>query len=97
MIKKDSVITGLLIGLIVPYVGWAIWITLFEQLDFLGAATSVGLSESFRERTTALLAISTNILPFLYANRNKFFDMMRGIIFPTVMLSIAWLFYFNFI
>ena len=63
----------------------------------IGAACTIGMSESLRPRTTALLAICTNLIPFLYANRNNFYEMMRGIIFPTVVLSIVWLFYFDFI
>ncbi len=97
MLRKNTILTGLLVGIIVPYVGWAIWISIFDQLNIFGAASTIGMSESFRPRTTALLAICTNLVPFLYASRNNFYEMMRGIVFPTVVLSIVWLFYFDFI
>ncbi|MEL6926677.1 MAG: hypothetical protein AAFO94_21735, partial [Bacteroidota bacterium] len=62
MLNKDSLPVGLLLGIVVPFVGYAIWLMLFEQMDSMGWLDNSGFSENWRKRTTALLAICMNII-----------------------------------
>ncbi len=95
MFVKDSIIIGIFWGLVVPFVTYAIWLSVFDWLDQQGAASGVGMTENFRNRTTSLLAVSCNMIPFQFFSKRNFYNTMRGIIFPTVMLAMAWFFYYG--
>ena len=95
MFGKNTIPLGFLIGIIVPFVGYALWMMVFEQLEEMNAASGVGMNENFRERTTALLAICMNLLPFLFFSKKNEYNTMRGLVFPTVVFAMAWFVYFG--
>lgn len=95
MFHKDSLPLGLLIGLVVPFVGYAILLELYDQLALSQMASDAGMTENFRSRTVALLAVCFNLIPFTIYNRNRCFNTMRGLVFPTVLLAVTWFFYFQ--
>ncbi|MEM8906796.1 MAG: hypothetical protein AAGD05_03025 [Bacteroidota bacterium] len=95
MLNKDAIGIGALLGLILPFVGYALLLELYDQLEAAQIISDIGLSDTFRKRTIALLAICMNLIPFSLFNRKRFYNSMRGVIFPTVAYVMAWLWYFS--
>lgn len=86
---------GLVIGLIVPFVGYAILLTIYDQLDTLGWTSSIGFSANFRVRTLGVIAICLNLIPLNIFQRRRFSETVRGIAIVTVIYAIAWVAYFG--
>lgn len=93
-LNRDAVWVGILVGLLVPFVGYAILQMLYEQLEAMDWITSGGLSTSFRERTSAIVAICLNLWPLNIYQKKRFGNSMRGIVFPTACYVFAWVIYF---
>lgn len=96
MINRNSLIFGILIGLIVPFVGVALLMMLDESIVDMGLVLPNGnpyLGQS--KRTLYLLAICLNLIPFQYFQRQYRLTPLRGIIFPTMFYVFAWLSYFG--
>ncbi len=85
---------GGLIGLIVPFVGYALLLTIYDQLDNLGWTSSVGFSQNFRVRTLAVIAICLNLIPLNIFQRRRFQELVRGIAVATVLYAVAWAVYY---
>ena len=90
MLNKNSILLGIILGVLIPFIGYALLLEIYDQLDAHGFISDVGMSENFRNRTIALLAICLNLIPFLIYNRMWYIKSMRGIIFPTVIYAFAW-------
>ena len=95
MFDRNAIWLGLLIGLAVPFVGYALLLTLFEQLESMNAVSSEGFSPTFRTRTLMVIALCFNIFPFNYYQRKKYTQTMRGLVIPTALYAIAWVIYFG--
>lgn len=94
MLDKDSLIVGVLLGLAVPFVGYALILTLFEQLAATDWLSSETRTITFRARTIAVLAICLNIIPFKYYQKQWYQTTMRGIVIATLLYVGVWLFNF---
>lgn len=81
---------GLVLGLMIPFVGYALLLIGYEQLDEMGITNNKTLSEDFRERTIGLLAISFNLIPFAIYNAKRHINTMRGLVFPTMIFVVIW-------
>lgn len=86
---------GIAIGLLVPFTAYGILLMIYDQLDAFGILNPTGMSLTFRERTIALIAIIANILPVQLLNRRHMLDAMRGVVFPTLVYVIAWMYYYG--
>lgn len=95
MLDKNSIVLGLILGIAIPFVGYSLWLIVFEQLTNAGVMSSQGFSSSWRQRTTGLLAICCNLIPFIIYNRKRYDNTMRGIIFPTVAYAMVWFYFFG--
>ena len=93
--SKDSILTGVVIGLIIPFVGYAILLSLFDWMQGMGWVEPNGLSPTFRQRTLSVLAICLNIIPINIFKRKWWNESMRGVVFPTGAYVIAWIIYFG--
>jgi len=96
-VKIDkNILIGLVLGLGVPVVGYAIIMIIFEQLTDLGWMNE--LSSSFgvmkRMRTMGVLAIAVNLIPFNYFKRAGNMNSMRGIVLATFLYAAFWIIYF---
>ena len=91
----NTILLGVVIGLIVPFVGYAILLSIYDWMDAQGYISDVGMSPSFRERTLALLALCFNLIPFIIFNRQWQAQSMRGLIFPTILYAILWVIFFS--
>lgn len=97
MKDKDALWFGLIIGLIIPFVSYAIILMIYEQLDAL-EITGGSTGTMYRERTVGLLAIATNIIPINIFKRRYQINNMRGIILATFTYVVLWVYlYWNYI
>ncbi|GJM32917.1 MAG: hypothetical protein DHS20C18_19180 [Saprospiraceae bacterium] len=95
MLNRDAIWMGLILGLLIPFVGYALVLTIFEQLEALGLMSKIGMTPYFRERTSSILAISLNLLPLNFYQRRKYNETTRGLVVMTGVYVIAWLIYFG--
>ena len=92
MINRNSIFFGIIIGLVVPFVGLAILMTIEEGIISLDITLPNGDPEmGLKTRTIYLLAICLNLIPFQYFQRQRQLTPLRGIIFPTMFYVFAWL------
>lgn len=89
-LEKNAIIAGVLAGLVIPFVGFAVLLMIFEQLESLGVMKEEGLRPNFRQRTSSLIAICLNLLPMNFYRNRKFYQSMRGIVFSTLACVVAW-------
>jgi hypothetical protein len=94
-LDKNSVWVGVIAGIVIPFVGYAIILFLFDLLKSVGIVNPEGETIIFRPRTIALIALVLNIFPMQYYRRKYFLDSMRGIIFPTILYAILWVIIFG--
>lgn len=92
--EKNNLWLGLVIGLLLPFVGYALLLTLFEQLEAWGLLSSTGFSPTFRQRTLTIVALCLNIFPFNAFARRRGTNTMRGIAIATVLYAVGWVVYF---
>jgi hypothetical protein len=93
---KDNFLNGLIIGLIIPIVGFGLLWFINNGLMKANAFGSSTLEwAGFKTSTLVLMAICINLIPVLYANRKRMEEFIRGIMFPTVIGSFVWFFYFD--
>jgi len=93
-LEKNQIITGIIIGLLVPFVGFAVLLMIFEQLEAWGIMNPKGMAPNFRQRTSSLIAICLNLLPMNYYRKKYYFESMRGLVFPTLLYVAIWIIVF---
>lgn len=93
--KYDEIWIGLVAGLLVPFVGYALLLMLYGWADDAGWLDRGGLSYNFRERTLALIAVALNLIPLSYFQRKYANRSVRGLVTATVILAFAWFFYYG--
>jgi hypothetical protein len=90
--EKNKIGVGLIVGLLVPFVGLAVLELVLEQLDiWVFPEARNKLSESFKDRTLYLIAITLNVLPFRWYNKGKKILSMRGMVIATTAYAVAWM------
>lgn len=93
---KDSIFTGIIIGTLVPVLGYFAIEQIFNLLMHFNLMEQVdGSAVGRRLRTMSLLAICCNLIPFNYAKRNILDKTLRGIVFPTVLYVGFWVWKFK--
>ena len=95
MFDRNAIWFGLVLGLLVPFVGYALFMTIFEQLEALGLMSKIGMTPYFRERTSAILAIGLNLLVLNFYQKRRYYNTVRGIVVLTGAYVIGWLVYFG--
>ena len=95
MLNKNTVLSGFIMGILLPVVSFFVLFTLFNLLGKIGTGDGIGLSESFRERTSAILAIAVNLLPMNVFSRRRFDQSIRGVVIATGVLALAWVVYYG--
>lgn len=95
MHKFNNVIVGILIGICVPVVGYALILIVFEQLTAAGLMDDITMGSSRkRMRTLSLLGICCNIIPFEIFRRKYYDNTLRGMVFPTLGYMLYWVYFF---
>lgn len=95
MLNKNALWVGLLLGFVLPALTYTILTQLFSLLEIKGAASGVGLSENFRERTLAIVALATNLFLLNAYRRRRWELTMRGVVIATTLLALVWLYVFG--
>lgn len=91
MLQRDEIWIGLLYGILLPAAGFLVLYNLFSLLEIKGAASGVGFSENFRERTLAIVAIALNLFTLSRFRKRRWEKAMRGVVIATSLLAILWL------
>ena len=89
--RKNSVILGLIVGLVVPFVTYALLLTVLETIDTYAGFTQVQLSAALKPRTLVLIALCCNILTMQYYRRLRADETMRGIFISVGIGAIIWI------
>jgi len=95
MLNRNDIKVGIILGILLPIIGYFFFGAVFELLTKAGVMNPDGFSSTWRQRTIALLAIVLNLLPFQFFKGQKYDQSMRGLIFPTVLFVFIWVFYFK--
>ncbi len=95
MLNKNAIWVGLLLGLVVPSLLYVMLLQIFSILEGKGAASGIGFSENFRERTLAIVALATNLILLSIYRRRRWDLTMRGIVIATTLLAFAWLYVYG--
>jgi len=90
MIKKNTILFGVIQGLIFP----ALFFLIFKELNNLLIEYYFGRPPGLSNRFLAILAIGSNLIPILIANRSKSTLTMRGIMSATLVLTAIVVVYF---
>ncbi|NNF34200.1 MAG: hypothetical protein HKN68_08830 [Saprospiraceae bacterium] len=96
MNDKNTIVMGLLFGAVTPVIGFVVFESIFEGLEMVGLieeATSSAMDR--RERTISLLAICSNLIPFNFAKKRRWDQMLRGVVFPTLIYVAAWIYRYH--
>ena len=94
-LEKNAIISGFITGILIPFVGYAVLLAIFEQLQNSGIVNPAGMASDFRPRTSLLVAICFNLLPMNYYRKKRFFESQRGIAFATMAGVVLWLILFG--
>lgn len=94
--QYDKITYGLLAGFLIPFVGYALILMIFEQINSLIININPEFkneifNENFRTRTSAILAITLNILLLQFAKKKWMNDAIRGIVIATFILIALWI------
>jgi hypothetical protein len=95
MFNRNNLVSGLILGLILPIVTFGLLYQVFSLLEIKGAASSTGFSENFRERTLAIVAIAINIIPMRVFQGRRWETAIRGLVVATGVLALAWVGFFG--
>lgn len=93
--QRDHIVLGLIMGLLIPFVGYALLLVLLEELQSVDWLMGSNGQLVFRTRTTLLVAICLNLIPFSIYQRRRKAKTMRGILSATLIYSVAWIIYFG--
>ncbi len=93
--KYDNVLTGIIVGVVVPIVAYGLLIFIYDILDDLDILHAQGLAPNFRERTIGLLALVTNLIPLQFFSKKYCQNAMRGIVFPTLIYVCLWMYFYG--
>ena len=95
MLNRNELWVGLLLGLLIPILTYTLLLQIFSILEVKGAASGVGFSENFRERTLAIVALATNLFLLSFYRRRRWDKTMRGIVIATTLLALGWLYVYG--
>lgn len=96
MLAKNHILLGLVLGICIPIVGYALFMMLFEALESAGIMDEVTSGSAERRmRTLGLLGICANILPFEIYRKKRHDNTMRGLVIPTVIYIGIWIYLYK--
>jgi len=95
MFNKNSFINGILVGFLIPIVTFGVLMLIYTGLESAGVIGQGTLSENFRVRTMAIVAIGFNAFAMNRFQKRRFTDSMRGVVIPTIVFVIIWMVYFG--
>jgi hypothetical protein len=94
ILQRNRIAFGLVYGLLVPALAFAILFGLYSLLDQQGMASSEGLASNFRIRTLALAALAVNLWLIRLFRKRRWEEAMRGVVIATGLFALVWVIYF---
>ncbi|MBK9272017.1 MAG: hypothetical protein IPM48_10500 [Saprospiraceae bacterium] len=91
----DKLWIGILFGALIPFVMYAILLSISDALTASEMSSENGLVYGFRPRTLALIALLANIIPMQIFYRKHWDDAMRGMVFPTLIYAGIWFYLYG--
>ena len=95
MLKQNKIVVGLIAGIIIPFVAYAILDMIYDFGDEAGWFANSNISETFRSRTKGLLAIATNLITINFFRRKRHDESMRGVVIATSVYILVWIIVFG--
>lgn len=90
MIKKNTILFGVIQGLVFP----VLFFFILREVNLLLIEYYFGRPPGLSQQFTAILAIASNLIPLLIANRSRATMTMRGIMSSTLVLTAIVVAYF---
>ncbi len=87
---KDSIFIGILFGLLTPIFGYY----LIEALFDLYALAMHEPAPDWRVKTLSVMGLCMNLIPFHLFRIKRYDKSLRGVVFPTILYVVIWVFYF---
>lgn len=86
-LKKNAVLPGIILGLVIPFVGVALLMTFDEWIvELVNNYAYTGQ----KRRTLFLLAICLNLIPFQIFRNRRMDKSLRGVGLMTMVYAFAW-------
>ena len=95
MLEKNSLSLGLLLGVLVPLIGFGVFFGIYAGLEALGWVSTAGFRPMFRERTCAIMAIAINAILLNFYQKRYLNNTVRGVVVTTTLWVIAWMVMFG--
>ena len=90
--RVNQAIVGLLLGLITPVLGFVVvYLVLSHGMGFSSFAGKV-FSRSSEASKIISLSVLANLIPFLYFNRRRLDQTVKGIVIATVLYMVFFLY-----
>lgn len=93
--RYDKMIVGVLAGTLIPLLAFAVLYIIFDELSQLEIISDAGFSDDFRIRTISLVSIGANVILVRYFQNRYAHNAVRGVVIPTFVFIIIWIFYFS--
>jgi hypothetical protein len=81
---RDKKWVGALVGLVVPFVAFALLLMLNDWLEASKFRLPGNQTFAFDEKTLYVLAVCANLLPFRFYRLRRLDDTLTGIVLPTL-------------
>jgi heme/copper-type cytochrome/quinol oxidase subunit 3 len=94
-VAKNAIWVGVIAGVLVPFVGYAVLLMSSEWLDAALEAYKQNKVSLIDTNTLLLLALCTNLIPFHLFDRNRLRQSMRGVMLATLLLGIVWVIFYG--
>ena len=92
---RNTLWFGLLVGVVLPILGFVLLYFIFQYLDRAGAVSNIGLGEDFRIRTTGIISIALNAVALNRFYNQRATQTMRGIVIATFVYVVVWIIFFG--
>lgn len=93
-LEKNSLATGLLLGIVTPVLGFGIVYGIFELMVTAGVMDPAGSGDEKRLRTILIFAVCANIYWVRKYNQPYTLNTLRGVVIATMIYSAVWFIYF---
>jgi hypothetical protein len=92
---KNKLWVGLVLGAIIPFVGYATFLSLNEFIFENGNFGAGGDKPIFDKNSLLLFAVCLNLIPFTIYQRRRLNKSMRGVLGTTLIYAMVWLYWFG--
>lgn len=95
MLEKNSLPIGIIVGVLLPIIGYIIFYGIYEGLEIIGWVSDGGFRPKFRERTIGIIALALNAIALNYYQKRYYFNSVRGVVVTTAVWIGVWLYLYG--